>query len=46
MIEVRRLLAVGAILAGAATLTWTGAWGEPGRDKDLKDWRKGGHREN
>src|SRR5262245_63539207 len=41
MIQVRRLLAVGAILAGAAILTSTDVWGEPGRDKELNDWRKG-----
>ncbi len=41
MFEARRLLAVGAILGVAAILTCTDVWGEPGRDKDLKDWRKG-----
>src|SRR5262245_28232140 len=42
MIQVRRLLAVGAILAGAAILTCTDVvWGEPGRDKELHDWRRG-----
>jgi hypothetical protein len=34
MIQVRRLLAAGAIfLAGAAILTCTDVWGDPGRDK-------------
>ncbi|MFO0881136.1 MAG: hypothetical protein U0840_27750 [Gemmataceae bacterium] len=41
MIQVRRLLAVGAFFAVAAILACTHVWGEPRRDKDLKDWRKG-----
>src|SRR5258708_7688030 len=40
MIETRRLLAVGAILGVAAIVTCA-VWGDPGRDKHLKDWRKG-----
>src|SRR5262249_1953323 len=42
MIHVRRLLAVGALLAGAVALTGSDlVWGEPGRDKALAGWRKG-----
>src|SRR5215813_4114288 len=43
MIEVRRLLAVGAILATGAVLTCADVWGEPGLDKGQKDWRQGGN---
>ncbi|MFO0844433.1 MAG: vWA domain-containing protein [Gemmataceae bacterium] len=43
MNQVRRLLAAGGIfLAGAAILTCTQVWGDPGRDKELRDWHKGG----
>lgn len=43
MIEVRRLLAAGALLAIAAIWTTTGVWGDPAKpkemDKDLAGWQ-------
>src|SRR5260370_31676746 len=43
MIEVRRLMAVAAILAAGAVLSCADVWGEPGLDKGQKDWRQGGN---
>ena len=42
MIAVRRLLAVTAFVAVAAVLSCSWVLGEPGQDKELKDYRKGG----
>lgn len=42
MIEVRRLMAVGALLGAAAVLTCADVWGEPERDKALRAFHKGG----
>src|SRR4051794_6600289 len=39
MLEIRRLGAVGAVLALAAVFTCTHVWGEPGRAKDSKEVR-------
>jgi hypothetical protein len=41
MIAVRRLFAVGAILALAVAFTQIDVWGEPGRGKKRKDFHKG-----
>src|SRR5262245_41668181 len=41
MLAIRRLGAVGAILALAAIIACAQVWGEPGRDKDSKDLRPG-----
>src|SRR4051812_44515282 len=46
MIEVRRLVAVGALLGVAAILTCADVWGEPDRDKDLKAFHRGGENVN
>ena len=42
MIDVRRLLAVGAGLVAAVALTCTHVWGDPKRDKDPNDLRGNG----
>src|SRR5438477_244071 len=39
MLEIRRLRAVGAVLALAAVFTCAHVWGEPDRGKDSKDPR-------
>src|SRR5947209_1929360 len=41
MIEVRRLLAVGAALSLAAVLTCAHVWGGPGQGKRIEPWRPG-----
>src|SRR5437660_1096217 len=42
MTEGRRLLAVGAILALAAIVSYSHVWGEPARNKELDKWRAEG----
>src|SRR5437868_2907604 len=41
MVSLRRVVAVGGFLAVAAILTSSHVWGEPGRDKELKDVNDG-----
>src|SRR2546430_2643918 len=42
MTEGRRLLAVSAILALAAIVSYSHVWGEPARNKELDKWRAEG----